>query len=489
MKVGIYGRVSTEEQAQEGFSIAAQKEKLTAYAHSQDWEIYEYYIDEGISAKNTDRPALQRLLQDVRNRRLDVVLVYKLDRLTRSVLDLYQLLQEFDRYDVKFKSATEVYDTTTAIGRLFITLVAALAQWERENLAERVRFGQEQMVHEQKRPGGRPPFGYDLQQGTLVINPQEAPIVREIYAKYLDGAGLEGIARDLNNRGITTKAGNRWSKTTVQLLLQNPVYYGSLRWNYAKGGSKKNAPDEWVIIEDVHDPIIDKKTFEQAQTIGQNRKSRHPRELASEFLFSGVLHCAACGSPMHGKTIRSRRKEELTVRRYYRCKEAAQHRCRTPMIREETVEASFLRALREAGSADRELALSVLKNRKHTVPADRREWEKQLAKVAERKKRWQMAYAEGLLDLAEFRQYLQAEQEEAARLQALLQADDAYDAELETRRLEAMQDFGKIWPFARPHEKKHIVSLLVQRMTVAVTASVTHRPRTEAPHLLEVIYH
>ncbi|MGF9826753.1 recombinase family protein, partial [Brevibacillus agri] len=132
MRTAVYMRVSTEDQAREGFSIPAQREKLLAYVHSQGWEVAAIYADEGISAKDTNRPALKRLLRDIREGNIDVVLVYRLDRLTRSVLDLYRLLQEFEKYDVRFKSCTEVYDTTTAIGRLFITLVAALAQWERE---------------------------------------------------------------------------------------------------------------------------------------------------------------------------------------------------------------------------------------------------------------------------------------------------------------------------------------------------------------------
>ncbi|MCK9905999.1 recombinase family protein, partial [Frankia sp. Cpl3] len=156
-----------------------------------------------------------------------MVLVYRLDRLTRSVLDLYQLLEEFDRYDVKFRSCTEVYDTTTAIGRLFLTLVAALAQWERENLAERVKMGMGQMAREQKRPGGPPPFGYDLSEGQLRINPREAEIVKLIFTLYLSGTGMQRIASKLNEHGHRGKLGAAWNATTLSHLLQNHVYYGA----------------------------------------------------------------------------------------------------------------------------------------------------------------------------------------------------------------------------------------------------------------------
>lgn len=143
MKCIVYVRVSTDEQAKHGFSIAAQIEKLEAYCISQGWELVDKYIDEGYSAKDLQRPAFEKMMDTLKQGNIDVLLVYRLDRLTRSVMDLYKILKILDDNNCMFKSATEVYDTTNAMGRLFITLVAAIAQWERENLGERVRLGME----------------------------------------------------------------------------------------------------------------------------------------------------------------------------------------------------------------------------------------------------------------------------------------------------------------------------------------------------------
>lgn len=345
MKAAVYIRVSTEEQAKEGFSIAAQQEKLAAFAHSQGWEIEAFYVDEGYSAKNTERPQLKSLLDAVRARRVDVVLVYRLDRLTRSVLDLYQLLEEFERYHVKFRSCTEVYDTTTAIGRLFLTLVAALAQWERENLAERVKMGMVQMAREQKRPGGPPPYGYDLREGKLVINRQEAKIVRQIFQLYLSGAGLQQIADELNERGHRGKTGALWNTTTLSHLLQNHAYYGALRWNFAESGQKQNPPEKWIIREKVHSPIVAKETFFLAQKRLATRRRKHPRELASDFLFSGILFCSVCGSAMYGKTGKTSKNGRVYLNRYYLCKKEKNKECGARAIREDLLEDAFLEIL------------------------------------------------------------------------------------------------------------------------------------------------
>lgn len=158
MLARIYIRVSTDEQAREGFSLAAQEERCRQFAQSQGWDV-DKVCDDGYSAKNLNRPAIQRAIRDVMAKKFDVLMVYRLDRLVRSVIDLHYLLDMFDKYGVKFKSVTEVFDTTTAMGRFFITLVGAMSQWERENLSERVRVGIERGFMEGNRYG-KIPFGY-----------------------------------------------------------------------------------------------------------------------------------------------------------------------------------------------------------------------------------------------------------------------------------------------------------------------------------------
>ncbi len=186
----------------------------------------------------------------------DCVLVYRLDRLTRSVLDLYTMLNKFDKYNVKFKSATEVYDTTNAMGRLFITLVAALAQWERENLAERVRMGMNQKAKEGKWTVSLTPLGFDKEGDYLVINEKEAAIVRELFDLYLTGKyGVGKVAKILNQRGIKTKSGAMWHFNSVRYVLMNMIYMGTMRYNYRVN------KEQYFEIENVVPAIIDKKRF------------------------------------------------------------------------------------------------------------------------------------------------------------------------------------------------------------------------------------
>lgn len=253
MKVATYVRVSTDEQAKEGFSIPAQRERLRAFCESQGWEIVEEYIEEGWSAKDLDRPQMQRLLKDIKKGNIDIVLVYRLDRLTRSVLDLYLLLQTFEKYNVAFRSATEVYDTSTAMGRLFITLVAALAQWERENLAERVKFGIEQMIDEGKKPGGHSPYGYKFDKDfNCTIIEDEANTVRMIYRMYCDGYGYHSIAKRLNELGIKPRIAKEWNHNSVRDILTNDIYIGTYRW-----GNK--------VVLNNHPPIISETLFRKVQ--------------------------------------------------------------------------------------------------------------------------------------------------------------------------------------------------------------------------------
>jgi len=229
VKTGIYMRVSTEDQAKDGFSIHAQREKLSSYANINDWEIVDYYVDEGISAKNIkDRPDINRLINDVKEGKINNVLVYKLDRLTRSVKDLISLIELFEQYNCTFSSVTEKLDTSNAVGRMFIKIIGIFAEFERENLAERVSFGYEQKTREGNytNTNGVNGFDYIVGKGDLVVNEQEKDIVNRIFNMYLEGNSMLKIAKILNQEKVPTKRGGYWSQSTIKSILTNPLYIG-----------------------------------------------------------------------------------------------------------------------------------------------------------------------------------------------------------------------------------------------------------------------
>ncbi|REK61266.1 MAG: recombinase family protein [Brevibacillus sp.] len=461
MRTAVYIRVSTEEQAKEGFSVAAQRERLLAYIRSQGWTLADIYADEGESAKDTRRPALQRMLADVRLGRIDVVLVYRLDRLTRSVLDLYRLLSQFERYGVRFKSCTEVYDTTTAIGRLFITLVAALAQWERENLAERVKLGMEQMVRERKRPGGPPPYGYEWQDGRLVVHPTEGEAVRGMFRHFLAGWTPRQIAEWANHEGFRGKHGARWSPGAVTRLLKNPVYYGALRWNYAEGGQRLNRPEKWMLVERAHPAIVDASTFAAVQQRLAERRSHHPRVLSSPFIFSGLLYCSRCGSPMRGKTARTKKPNgKRYTHYYYLCKNRQKGGCQAAAIREDRLAREVISHLHRYGEELRAACREAVAS--GAAQTEMAAAEALLKKCRQRRKRWEDAYAEGLITLGEYRAKLgelkQAEQEAltAAQCRPLAAVSDEWQ--------EMLADWSSIWESATREERRQLADILLRRL-------------------------
>ncbi|MGI6186232.1 MULTISPECIES: recombinase family protein [Bacillales] len=461
MRTAVYIRVSTEEQAKEGFSVAAQRERLLAYIRSQGWTLADIYADEGESAKDTRRPALQRMLADVRLGRIDVVLVYRLDRLTRSVLDLYRLLSQFERYGVRFKSCTEVYDTTTAIGRLFITLVAALAQWERENLAERVKLGMEQMVRERKRPGGPPPYGYEWQDGRLVVHPTEGEAVRGMFRHFLAGWTPRQIAEWANHEGFRGKHGARWSPGAVTRLLKNPVYYGALRWNYAEGGQRLNRPEKWMLVERAHPAIVDASTFAAVQQRLAERRSLHPRVLSSPFIFSGLLYCSRCGSPMRGKTARTKKPNgKRYTHHYYLCKNRQKGGCQAAAIREDRLAREVISHLHRYGEELRAACREAVAS--GAAQTEMAAAEALLKKCRQRRKRWEDAYAEGLITLGEYRAKLgelkQAEQEAlaAAQCRPLAAVSDEWQ--------EMLADWSSIWESATREERRQLADILLRRL-------------------------
>ncbi|MFJ5625407.1 recombinase family protein [Peribacillus loiseleuriae] len=362
MRAAIYVRVSTNEQAQEGFSIPAQRERLNAFCLSQGWKVVGEYIEEGKSAKDLDRPKMKKMLRDIKKGEIDIILVYRLDRLTRSVLDLYKLLQEFEKYNVSFKSATEVYDTSTAMGRLFITLVAALAQWERENLAERVIFGMEQMISEGMKPGGHSPYGYHFDKNfNCTINEEEAKYLKKIFEWYLQGFGYRSIAVRLNDLKVKPRLANEWSHNTIRCILINDMYIGTYRW-----GSK--------VIPNNHPPLISEFQFLQVQ---KKIKSKNvSRETLGKYPLTGILRCGSCDEySMQGFF------DKRDQKTYYRCMNCTKitwdKRIIEPLIDEI-----------EKLITSKEYFLSKVKKQNQPTTVNIKEIETKIKKIQSQKEKW-----------------------------------------------------------------------------------------------------
>lgn len=256
INTAIYIRVSTEEQANEGFSINAQKEKLRKYAEINDWNIVGYYLDDGISGKNIkDRPAVQRLINDVKEGKVKNVLIYKLDRLTRSMKDLLYLIDLFEEYNCTFNSQTEKIDSSNAVGRMFIKIIGIFAEFERENLAERITLGYEQKTKEGNYTNCNGVYGYNyIKGGNLVVNKDEAYYVRKIFKWYLNGDSMLKIANKLRELNVPTKRGGKWNQSTINSILNNPLYIGKVRY----GVNKKN---NFIVSGKNIESIIDIKLF------------------------------------------------------------------------------------------------------------------------------------------------------------------------------------------------------------------------------------
>lgn len=338
MQTAIYVRVSTEEQANEGFSINAQKDKLTKYAEINDWNIVDYYIDDGISGKNlTERPEVNRLINDVKAKKITNVLVYKLDRLTRSVKDLIYLIELFDKNNCTFNSQTEKIDTSNAVGRMFVKIIGIFAEFERENLAERVSFGYEQKTKEGNYTNCNGVFGYDylIGKGILKVNYEEAKYVKKIYEWYLNGESMLKIAEKLKDFNVHTKRGGNWNQSTISSILTNPLYIGNIRY----GVKKKNS---FEVIGKNITPLINENLFYNVQNLIKKRnKLKTNRYSSDDTYYFKVLKCSKCGNKFHAKQQIQNGKKYIT----YRCNGKYNDSCDTCGFSHLKMEEAFLKFL------------------------------------------------------------------------------------------------------------------------------------------------
>ncbi len=250
-RVAIYTRVSTEDQAKEGYSLAAQKERLGAYCDAQGWDVAEFYVDEGHSGRSTKRPAYQRMMDE--RDRWDILLVMKMDRIHRNSKNFMIMMENLEKWGKKFSSMNESLDTSNAVGRFVVDIIQRIAQLESEQIGERTYMGMRQKAESGLGPlGFRVPYGYRLKDGKLFIEENEAEVVRSIYTQYLGGQTMDMIAWGLNARGVLTSTDSQWTVWSISRILHNPVYAGFLRWDD-------------LIIPSEHQGVIEPSAFNEVQ--------------------------------------------------------------------------------------------------------------------------------------------------------------------------------------------------------------------------------
>lgn len=332
-RAALYIRVSTTEQAQEGYSISEQKERLEQYAKAMGWTIYEEYIDPGFSGSNTDRPALKKLIAEINHH--DIVLVYKLDRLSRSQKDTMALIEDvFLKNNVDFVSMSESFDTSTPFGRAAIGLLATFAQLERENIKERMSMGMKGRAKKGYWKGtSRPPIGYDYIEGNLVINDYEAMQIKELFS--IAANGIPGMNYNVRNmaRYLSKKYSNKygdWNDSSgISYTIHNKVYVGKVKYN-----------DEYFTGN--HQPLLDENLFEKAnKRLDKYLSSFGDHITYNKYMLSGITYCSICGRPYYRRNSQTKVAGLKKEYGYYSCqgkKAEIKEKCQSKIFKQEALE-------------------------------------------------------------------------------------------------------------------------------------------------------
>ncbi len=335
VRVGIYLRRSTDDENQP-YTIEVQEERLRSYVDSQpNWVVALRFADDA-SGATTERKDLQRALSAARNGLIDVLLVYRVDRLSRSLRDTVHLLEDLEQAGVVFRSATEPFDTATPIGRMLLQMLAMFAQFERDMIIDRVIAGMERKAAKGLWKGGKCPFGYQVDKTAkkLIIDETTAPVIRKIFDLYVhDRLGTRIIANYLNSRGHRTSVGGPWSAIQILRILDNRIYLGELTFRE-------------ITVEGTHEPIIDEETFDAAEKILTERSESKSRRAsnASDYYLTGRMRCPQCATALIGTRANGRNR----TYRYYTCHTRNRYnrnKCDAPRLDADEVDTAVLKAL------------------------------------------------------------------------------------------------------------------------------------------------
>lgn len=381
---GLYIRVSTEDQAREGFSLPEQEKRLRTMCEYKGYEIYKLYKDAGISAKTGNyRPAFEELLQDIREKKCNTIVVLKLDRLTRSVFDLEGIMRFLEENNAYLDCANEEINTTNSSGKLVARMLTSVSQNEIERTSERTKFGLVGAIKEGHIPG-KNPLGYKRDGKKLVIDPLTKDIVKRIYDLYFEGKSYSNIATIFNNEEVLGKT--NWRDTGILRIISNEIYKGDF-----VSGKTFNKP---VYYENVVEPIVSRELWENCQV--QKKKNQKSYMRTQTYIFLQKLKCPKCGRILAGGASHKLKSDKWYF--YYRCEDCKNN------IKEEVIENSvkiLLADILEYDNVVNEFFLPVLKSKLNDPKV---ELEKELKSLNNKKERIRKAYIDSVFTEEEYKQ-------------------------------------------------------------------------------------
>ena len=502
-RLALYTRVSTIEQSEEGYSIDEQERLLRSWAEKNNYEVYKCYSDRGISGKDIkNRPALKELLKDAEEKKFDMVISWKINRISRKLADVLKIVDILEKNDITFKSYSEPFETDTPAGKMQFQMMALIGEFERGTIAQNVKMGMCAKAKAGEWCGGRV-LGYDLvpmenKEGTkrgktkLTINEIEARSVRLIFNEYVNGKGYKAITNQLNKLGYKTKKGNDFSVGSIREILTNPVYIGKVRYNVRQNWSEKrrrNINANPIITDGVHEPIIDEVLWDKVQAIMESKKGKPSRIYDGEYPLTGILRCPKCGAGMVISRTTNKLADGTKKRIAYYCCGAWKNKgtsvCNSNTIRVDKANEYVFNKISELLSNEKmvkSIVNNINKERHKKISPAKKELEridKELEKIDRKKTKLFEAYEEELISKEEFKERkdelnkrAKSLQEEKEPLLVTLSDDVSEEIPYEFVR-SILENFSKVLTESATREQqKKLLHMIISEITINETREI-----------------
>lgn len=501
IRVAVYARVSTEEQAESGFSIDAQLVQLRQYCEAKEKILYKEYVDRGVSGKSMKgRFALQELLEDAKKGLFDEVVVWKISRMARKQLDLLKIVEMLNRYNIAFRSYSENFETETPMGRFALQMMGAVGELERNTIVDNVKLGMKQRARMGKWNGGII-LGYKTQElpsstqknkeTRLVIVPDEANLVRYIFDLYASGKGLKAITNQINHEGYKTKKDNPFNVNGVKDILHNPAYIGKIRYNVRENWSEKRRKGinpEPIIVDGEHEAIVDISIWEKVQELYKKKSGRPKRTFDGSYPLTGLLRCPVCGHGMvAGRVVKKRKDGSKYILRYYYCgawRNKGSSVCKSNGVKAEYAENYVFDRLKEVLCNEvvlKDMIERLNDGRDEKIKPYKEELlgiDKNIKEVADKREKYFKLFEENIIDKVLLASKLDVITNEVELLEVRKQklAQSIEDNSVKSLPYELIRDvllnYKEVLREAPTEEKKLLLQLVVKEITISEDRSI-----------------